>query len=685
MMKNVNGQGDVGVSSGASVVKGPKTTPKKLARIGPLIRPYTISPQRPLPMSSSPPTTLGQYQIIREIARSNDIVYEAYDPLMNRRVAVKELSMPAGMTDAQKTDRISRFKREAQAAGTLNHPNIMTVYSFAEDAGRTFMAMEFLDGHTLRNEIDTKGFLSVERAVEIATAVLEGLGHAHSKGVIHRDIKPDNVQILSNGGVKITDFGIARLTFQPNLTMDGQVFGTPSYMSPEQVVGRDIDARSDLFSVAVLLYEMVSGQKPFAGDSVVSITYAIMNKEPQQPSQCDWALWQVLNRALDKSPQLRYAGATEMIDALRDARKQAQSGLMSAPSPTSSFNPNHPNNTPGAFTSPYANPGAGYSSLNPQGLQQQQSQQAYGANPYAPTPPPVHPAPTTYGQGGYNQQPYNPYQQQTQAPAPQYAYNPYQTPMPSYGMPPPAPLPIYYPPPPRAPLLKPDTVVFLKKLAVAFLILGTLFALVFVGMYSLTNALKNKNSSGEDQRVATQIRNLSSRIPLPERVETARQMMAKLPSGDRAASSVATSELMAEYVKSQMKDPNNPRPGLESVMLDVIQLDPTKAGNYADLGRYYTTQAAATSFESRYDLLQRAGEAFENAKNLMGDDAHGQYEAQAAKSYFDAAVSLRSANRSDRPAIRELLRKAQANAPMGTALRTQIDQLYNEVENEAGQ
>src|SRR5580704_12393818 len=138
---------------------------------------------------NSPPSALGQYQIIREIARSNDIVYEAYDPLMNRRVAIKELAMPQGASGPQQEERITRFKREAQAAGTLNHPNIMTVFTFAEDAGRTFMAMEYLDGGTLRNEIDTKGFIPVERAIEIATHVLDGLGHAHSKGVIHRDIK----------------------------------------------------------------------------------------------------------------------------------------------------------------------------------------------------------------------------------------------------------------------------------------------------------------------------------------------------------------------------------------------------------------------------------------------------------------------------------------------------------------
>src|SRR5437016_2658310 len=123
-------------------------------------------------MSGSPPTTLGKYQIIREIARSNDIVYEAYDPLMNRRVALKELAMPSGANQAQKEDRLKRFLREARAAGSLAHPNIMTVFEVGEDAGRHFIAMEYLDGHTLRNEIDTRGFLPPDEAIELATKVL---------------------------------------------------------------------------------------------------------------------------------------------------------------------------------------------------------------------------------------------------------------------------------------------------------------------------------------------------------------------------------------------------------------------------------------------------------------------------------------------------------------------------------
>ncbi|MEZ5164029.1 MAG: serine/threonine-protein kinase [Fimbriimonadaceae bacterium] len=177
-------------------------------------------------MSQSPPDTLGKYQIIREIARSNDIVYEAYDAQMNRRVAVKELAMPSGSTDQQKADRIKRFMREAKAAGSLVHPNIVTVYEVSKQEERHYLAMEFLDGDTLRKLIEKDGALTAEKAINVAVEVLKGLAFAHENGVVHRDVKPENIQILENGSIKLTDFGIARLTFEPNITMDGQVFGT---------------------------------------------------------------------------------------------------------------------------------------------------------------------------------------------------------------------------------------------------------------------------------------------------------------------------------------------------------------------------------------------------------------------------------------------------------------------------
>lgn len=614
-------------------------------------------------MSSNPPTTLGQYQIIREIARSNDIVYEAYDPLMNRRVAVKELSMPAGMTDAQKQDRISRFKREAQAAGTLNHPNIMTVYSFAEDAGRTFMAMEYLDGHTLRNEIDTKGFLTPERASEIAIAVLEGLSHAHTKGVIHRDIKPDNVQILSNGSVKITDFGIARLTFQPNLTMDGQVFGTPSYMSPEQVVGRDIDARSDLFSVGVLLYEMLSGQKPFAGDSVVTITYAIMNKEPQQPTQCDWSLWQVLNRALDKSPQLRYATATEMAEAIRDARKQAQSGMMSAPNATSGFNPAHPNNTPGAYSSPYANPSSGYAPLNPTAGQPPQApyqtpyiQQPY--NPYSPTPPA--PPPPQYGYNPYQAQPGSTYQ----------ATPPNGYPQQPYGMTPPGALPVYYPPPPRAPLMKPDTVIFLKKFMLALIVFGTLVTLLLVGATEISKAFKTQGRKEDDVRVATQIRSLDERITLDERINQATKMLNQLPQDNQTESRRAVADLLGQKATYETR---NKRPsGAEIALQHGLELDPTNVQNLVQMGGLYMTQARSAGLAERVRLLTESGNAYQQASALASGSHRAQYGEQAAQAYLGAAQSLYQMNPSQQSDIRSLLWQAQESAPSGSSTLTQI-------------
>lgn len=284
-------------------------------------------------MSASPPQTLGKYQIIREIARSNDIVYEGYDPAMNRRVAIKELNIPGGANDSQRQERIRRFHREVKAAGSLAHPGIVTIYEVEEDHGRHYMAMEYLDGKTLRNELDTSGLLPPTRALEITIAVLEALAFAHENGVIHRDIKPENIQLLSSGCVKLTDFGIARLTFEPNITIDGQVFGTPSYMSPEQVVGKDIDARSDLFSVGSVLYEMLSGQRAFPGDSVVSISYAIMNNEPAIPSTAPHAVQELLRNLINKTVSMRYSSAKEALAAARQALKEIQFGAITPVAP----------------------------------------------------------------------------------------------------------------------------------------------------------------------------------------------------------------------------------------------------------------------------------------------------------------------------------------------------------------
>ncbi|MCW5939978.1 MAG: serine/threonine protein kinase [Fimbriimonadaceae bacterium] len=409
-------------------------------------------------MSQSPPQTIGKYQIIREIARSNDIVYEAYDPVMNRRVAVKELNVPGGSTSQQREDRVKRFLREARAAGSLVHPNIVTIYEVGEEAGRRFIAMEFLDGQNLRNLLDTQGLVEPKKAVEIAIGILEGLSFAHSKGVIHRDIKPDNIQLLESGQVKITDFGIARLTFEPNLTIDGQVFGTPSYMSPEQVNGREIDARSDLFGVGVILYEMVSGQKPFQGDSVVAITYAIMNHEPTPPQRASHSLWQAIQRAIDKSPQLRWSSAEQMAQALKGVVAEMESGsvvstpvapnpTLIAPPPVGPVNPGPPPvQVAGLGTAPPQS-----STYNPP--YGQPHGQSYGQ---------------PYGQPGSN--PIGaPYTGQMGTPQ----------------------VPVYYPPRPRR-TMSPHTRQFLGRLVWAFVLMGSLAAIVTVGIQSLSGALQDQ-------------------------------------------------------------------------------------------------------------------------------------------------------------------------------------------------
>ena len=268
-------------------------------------------------MAVSSNTVLGKYRIVREIARSNDIVYEAIDPTMARRVAIKELQLPPHLAGAQKRERIERFYREAKAAGTLSHRNIVTIYDVGQENDRHFLVMEYLEGQSLRDILQMQGALPLKETIEIALQLCDALAYAHSRGVVHRDVKPDNVHILPGGVVKLTDFGIARITAEPSITSQGQVFGTPSYMSPEQVASHTVDHRTDLFSLGITLYEMLSGRKPFTGDSVITITYNIMNMQPAMPVGLPGPLQQVLQRALAKDPTLRYQNAAMLAADLR--------------------------------------------------------------------------------------------------------------------------------------------------------------------------------------------------------------------------------------------------------------------------------------------------------------------------------------------------------------------------------
>ncbi len=271
------------------------------------------------------PKFVGKYRIVRLIAKSNDTVYEAIDPHLDRHIALKELTLPPNLSGAARRERIERFQREAKAAGALTHPHIVTIYEVGQHQEHRFIAMEYLIGQTLREVLTVGGPLPVQEVMEITLQLCEALGYAHAQGVVHRDVKPDNIYLVApNRTVKLTDFGIARMMAEPSLTSAGQVFGTPAYMSPEQLTSREVDYRSDIFSLGIVVYEMLTGQKPFRGDSVVAITYQIMNAEPEMPPSLAPGLAAIIVRALAKDPDLRYQSLRALAADLRREQRSLQ-------------------------------------------------------------------------------------------------------------------------------------------------------------------------------------------------------------------------------------------------------------------------------------------------------------------------------------------------------------------------
>ncbi len=592
-------------------------------------------------MSSSPPTMLGKYQIIREIARSNDIVYEAWDPGMNRRVAVKELAMPSGASQSQREDRLKRFLREARAAGSLTHPNIVTVFEVGEDQGRTFIAMEYLDGRTLRAEMDQSGFLPANRAIEIAQEVLKGLAFAHSKGVIHRDIKPENIQLLEGGAVKITDFGIARLTFEPNITMDGQVFGTPSYMSPEQIGGKDLDARSDLFSVGIILYESLSGQKAFPGDSVVSITYAIMNKEPEYLSAIPYPVWQVVEQSLSKIPTMRFSTA----ESMRAALAKATLSLSSDPNPAAQIPsvfgvppvqapPVQTGWQPGQVLSQPYNPG-GYGQQTPQ---QHGAYQPYGS-PYAGQyPQPQVGYPPQAPMGGGVGQPYSPYANQPQSgPA---------------GLPPVPgvpgmPFPVYYPPPAKRPLIEFDPekirafIKFLLLTALTITLLGLAISMLKQlgeqqGVSGTQPAPFTSPQSASDEPAASPEILPDEPWPEPSQVHPPVVELRSSPGGPTAFDWFSNGENLAYQAGQEPIDDDRRRLWNDSAVsfLKAVETDPARSAQ--------TRRSAVLALLNLAEQLaaqgsyRRAREAAQTADGVAAGDSQLQNLAAAALARYGA-------------------------------------------------
>ena len=277
----------------------------------------------------------GKYALLREIGRgAMGEVFLAEDRVLERKVALKFLTLPQGLDKAERQEAVARFYREAQAAAKLAHPNIVVIYDIDELEGRHFISMEYLEGETL-DEVMARGPLPPERATEIVSQILSALSYAHSQGVIHRDIKPENIFLSAAGTVKVTDFGIARVMGSSTMTQAGTVMGTPGYMSPEQVKGEKVDARTDIFSAGVILYELLTGSRAFAADSLTAVMYRIVNEDPPPLMQVDPSLpaWlqRVVARATAKDPGLRYPDASAMISDLA-ARGEAP---LPSPSPSS--------------------------------------------------------------------------------------------------------------------------------------------------------------------------------------------------------------------------------------------------------------------------------------------------------------------------------------------------------------
>ncbi|HYS78742.1 MAG TPA: serine/threonine-protein kinase, partial [Candidatus Dormibacteraeota bacterium] len=283
------------------------------------------------------PTRLGRFEILREIGKgAMGQVFLANDPKIERKVAIKTIVLPPGTSEDEARETSQRFLREAQAAGRLLHPNIVTIFDVGEEGGVSFIAMEFIEGETLERYTRPDSVLPLRRVQDLIAQAADALDYAHQNHIVHRDIKPANLMVLKGGVLKVTDFGLAKSP-SANLTQAGVLLGTPSYMSPEQIEGRELDGRSDLFSLGVVLYELLTGVRPFEGESISTIIYRVLYEDPRPPAAHNAALPPevnaILEKALAKDKERRYATGGEMAADLANAFAGLPPETLSRPFP----------------------------------------------------------------------------------------------------------------------------------------------------------------------------------------------------------------------------------------------------------------------------------------------------------------------------------------------------------------
>ena len=289
----------------------------------------------------------GRYEILGELGRgAMGVVYRAMDPVIGRNVAVKTIRLSEEGTGLSRPELLTRFQTEARAAGLLTHPNIVVVYDAGEENGLYYITMELVEGKSLQALLDDGHAFPVPRLLRILEQTCSALQFAHERNIVHRDIKPANLMLTADDTVKVTDFGTAKILQFGTVQQTTNVMGTPSYMSPEQVKGRPVDGRSDIFSLGVVLYEILTGEKPFPGQSITTVIYKIVNEDPIPPRQLNPSIHPGLNeivmRALAKEPEVRYQSCRELQEDLRNYRtrgavEQSPDATMISPRPNATL------------------------------------------------------------------------------------------------------------------------------------------------------------------------------------------------------------------------------------------------------------------------------------------------------------------------------------------------------------